>query len=131
MIKEKIFKSEYFGLKVNLGLVDLLQLNEEQCQKIINKVESDFAEKTEIKLSTKHQYSTIKNIILEIDDFIKTTQGHKLENLYKEVYPELCAFANTNKENQLKNTIISKVIEDFIDYTPKELLDILKSTQEI
>lgn len=129
LIQEKKYKSEYFGLDKNLVLRDLLYLNKEQCQKIINKVESDFTEKVEIELSSKHQYSTIKNITLEIDDFIKTTQGHKLETLYKEVYPELHAFAN--KENQLKNTIISKVIEDFIDYTPKDLLDILKSTQEI
>lgn len=129
LIKEKKYKSEYFGLDKNLVLRDLLDLNQEQCQKIINKVESDFTEKVEIELSSKHQYSTIKNITLEIDDFIKRTQGHKLEDLYKKVYPELCAFAN--KENQLKNTIISKVIEDFIDYTPKDLLDILKSTQEL
>lgn len=129
LIKEKKRKPEYFGLKKNLGLSDLLNLNEEQCQKIINKVELDLAEKAQIELSSKYQYSTIKNLTLEIDNFIKITQGHKLETICKMVYPELCAFAN--KENQLKNTIISKVIEDFIDYTPKHLLDILKSTQEI
>ncbi|SDW02358.1 AAA family ATPase [Flavobacterium degerlachei] len=129
LIREKILKTEYFGLNKNLSLSDLLNLNGEQCQKIINKVESDFVQKTDIILTTKHQYSTIKNLNLEIDDFIKMTQGHKLETLYKQVYPKLCAFAS--KENQLKNTIISKVIEDFIDYTPKDLLDVLKSTQEI
>ena len=46
------------------------------------------------------------------------------------VYPEFNEYAK-NKENLLKNTIIKKVIEDFIDYTPKELLDILISVQEI
>lgn len=129
LIREKILKTEYFGLNNSLLLSDLLNLNGGQCQKIIDKVESDFVQKADIILTTKHQYSTIKNLTLEIDDFIKMTQGHKLETLYKQVYPKLCAFAN--KENQLKNTIISKVIEDFIDYTPKDLLDVLKTTQEI
>ena len=131
LIKEKKYKPEYFGLKTNLGLSELLNLDEKHCQKIIDKVESDFVKKANIKLTTKHQYSTIKNLTLEIDDFIRTTNGHDLEILYKKVYPELCAFANTGKENQLKNTIISKVIEDFTNYAPSDLLDILKSTQKI
>lgn len=130
LIKEKIYKPEYFGLNQNLSLGDLLTINAEECQKIINKVEKDFAEKTTLEKVEGIDYLTINNLCLQIPDFIAKTQGHKLEMIYKKLYPQLNAIASKG-ENHLKNTIISKVIEDFTPYAPQDLLHILASIQEI
>lgn len=49
--------------------------------------------------------------------------GHDLENLYKEKFPGLKQF---HKENQLKNEIISKIINDFPQFAPVELIEAIQ-----
>ncbi|HFK5563285.1 AAA family ATPase [Elizabethkingia anophelis] len=132
LMREKInnYKPEYFGLEKSLTLNELLNLDTKQCQKIIDKITSDFISKKEIKVNHKFHYNTIGNYNLQIPDFIKNMQGHKLEEWYKDIYPELRGIAK-NGENHFKNTVISKIFEDFKNFVPSEILKVLKDVQEI
>ncbi|WP_288789086.1 AAA family ATPase [uncultured Elizabethkingia sp.] len=132
LMREKInkYKPEYFGLEKSLTLNELLNLDTKQCQIIIDKITSDFISKKEIKVNHKFHYNTIGNYNLQIPDFIKNMQGHKLEELYKDIYPELRGIAK-NGENHFKNIVISKVFEDFKNFVPSEILKVLKDVQEI
>lgn len=130
LIREKKYNSDYFGLEKNLSLSNLLNLTVEDCQKIIDKITLDFIEKKQLKVENKYEYLTVRNYTLTIPEFIKTMQGHKLEETYKEIYPELNSVVKKG-DNHLKNAVIIKVIGDFIDYAPNELLEILISVQEV
>jgi len=130
LIREKKYSSDYFGLEKNLSLSNLLSLTVEDCQKIIDKITLDFIEKKQLKVENKYEYLTVGNYTLTIPEFIKTMQGHKLEETYKEIYPELNSVVKKG-DNHLKNAVILKVIGDFTDYAPKELLEILISVQEV
>ncbi|MCW3170156.1 hypothetical protein OMO38_16640 [Chryseobacterium sp. 09-1422] len=55
-------------------------------------------------------------------------QGHKLEEIIIEAFPALKSIKR--KEPDLKLAVIERVIYDFPDLIPKELLEIFKSIQE-
>ena len=55
-------------------------------------------------------------------------QGHKLEEILKELFPKLNKF---KKEPELKLEIISKVIDDFPSLIPYDILSLLKEVQDV
>jgi hypothetical protein len=56
------------------------------------------------------------------------TQGHQLETVLKEAYPELKRF---QRESQLKLEIIEKVMDDVPSLIPYDLVSLFKEIQAI
>lgn len=147
LLKEKIVKPNYFGFDENFSLQALLKLTNEQCQTIINKISEKIKEEiTQDKIikfinnsfpetindsnfSEMFKYKTINGFELQIPFFIKVLQGHQLEKYLIEIFQEFKAYSK-NKEDLLKKEFIQIVIEDFTDYTPKDLLDVFIEIQK-
>lgn len=56
-------------------------------------------------------------------------QGHTLESNYFKVYPELNKFKGSG-DNDFKNHVIKKVLEEYVDYIAEDLLEVLKEIQK-
>ena len=147
LLKEKILKPEYFGFDNNFKLKSLFNLDIENCQNIINKICDDIISKIKMEniitfinknnadtinnenICIPHTYKTINDFELNIPYFIKVLQGHQLEKYLLQIYPEFNAYSK-GKEDLLKKEFIKIVIEDFIEYTPKDLLDVFIEIQK-
>lgn len=147
LLKEKIIKPGYFGFDDNFNLQSLLNLTTNQCQTIINKIceriKDEITQEKIIKFindsfpktinatnfSELYSYKTIHGFELQIPYFIKVLQGHKLEEYLTEIFPKFKAYSK-GKEDLLKKEFIKIVMEDFINYTPSDLLDVLLEAQK-
>ncbi|WP_254526791.1 MULTISPECIES: AAA family ATPase [unclassified Sphingobacterium] len=147
LLKEKIIKPDYFGFDDKFSLQSLLNLTKDQCQTIINKIcERIKDEITQEKIisvindsypgtimdtnfSELNSYKTIHGLELQIPYFIKVLQGHKLEEYLTEIFPKFKAYSK-GREDLLKKEFIKIVMEDFINYTPSDLLDVLLEAQK-
>lgn len=111
----KITISDFNGLSINnYGQVANLTIADAQI--IIDKVMSDL----NLNAGNVFQYSTNNNWNLNISEAFIKHQGHDLEALYKSKYPFLNVY---QREDSLKKDIINKVINDFPDFAPKDILD--------
>ncbi|PKO97405.1 MAG: AAA family ATPase [Bacteroidetes bacterium HGW-Bacteroidetes-7] len=111
----KINIADFIGLSINnYGQVANLTIGDAQI--IIDKVLLDL----NLNTGNNLQYSTINNWNLIINESFLKHQGHDLETLYKSKYPFLNIY---QREDSLKKDIINKVINDFPDFTSKDLLE--------
>ena len=60
---------------------------------------------------------------LNISNEFSKHNGHSLESLYKSKFPFLNAY---QREDALKKDIIEKVINDYAQFTPKQLFEAIK-----
>ncbi len=69
-------------------------------------------------------------ITLQIRKEILTIQGHKLEEMCKETWPQLKSVRNNNNgDSALKKDIIDNVINDFPDFVSQDLVDTLNQLE--
>ncbi|WP_312921587.1 AAA family ATPase [Empedobacter brevis] len=128
LIIEKFENFEYFGITNKKNIFDLYNLSIEECQLIINKIENEFLEKRIINQITSKEYLTISGFNFSLSEELATMQGHELESNYFKIYPKLNKYKGS-ADNCFKNHVIKKVHEEFVDYIPKDLLDVLKNIQ--
>jgi len=103
------------GLSIN-AYSQVNQITPSDAQIIIDKVLSD------LKLQSGNliQYTTYNNWTLNISKEFCIYQGHDLETLYKSKYP----FLNVHqREDSLKKDVIEKVINDYPEFAPKEIIE--------
>ena len=147
LLKEKIVKADYFGFDKSFSLEMLFKLTQENCQIIVDKICNTIIQKIGLEKISKIINDTSKNTInpeaflqedsyitvcefkLQIPNFIKFLQGHKLEEYLTEVFPKLREYSR-QKEDLLKKAFISKIIEDFDGYAPNDLLEVFKEIQK-
>jgi len=129
LIIEKFENFEYFGITNKKNVFELYNLSIEECQLIINIIENEFLEKRIINQITSKEYSTISGFNFSLSEELAKMQGHELEQNYFKVYPKLNKFKGS-ADNLFKNHVIKKVHEEFVDYIPKDLLDLLKDIQK-
>ncbi|MCA4809614.1 AAA family ATPase [Empedobacter stercoris] len=129
LIIEKFENFEYFGITNKKNVFNLYNLSIEECQLIINKIENEFLEKRIINQITSKEYSTISGFKFSLSKELATMQGHELESNYLKIYPKLNKYKGS-ADNVFKNHVIKKVHEEFVDYIPKDLLDLLKDIQK-
>jgi len=129
LIIEKIKDFKYFGLNDKNKVSDLYSISIEECQLLINKIEYDFLEKNIINQNTPKEYTTTQEIKLLLSEELATMQGHELEKNYFKVYPELNKFKGS-ADNHFKNHLIKKVLEEFVNYIPMDLLTVFREIQK-
>lgn len=111
----KVSTSDFIGLSIN-SYPEVQKMTKIDAQIIINKVLDD------LNLNTGKiiNYQTFNNWTLTINEDFCKHQGHEIETLYKSKYH----FLNVHqREDSLKKDIIGKVINDYPDFTPKDILD--------
>lgn len=129
--KENILKAEDFGFEKNEIYFNILNFNQSQLQQIIDKIISDLHVNVKNEdLSEYVNYELCNGMILKLPIWYCKTQGHSLEeDIIMKTYPQLEAIRKKD-ESALKKAIINKVIFNFKDLSPIDLLNIFKSIQE-
>ncbi len=122
LLREKILAKDFFG-KDNTNLYkNLDNLEADQYQKIIDilisKMNIENLEETQ-RDTIEVEYNNDKK--LRIPSFILTMQGHKLEKLIIDSFPELEKLQQ-KKEELLKLEIIKKVIDDHPNLISKDIV---------
>ena len=111
----------YFGITNLNSYSDMGKLDENNAQIIINKILEDLI----LQPSNFIDYELYNGWNLKISKEFNDKQGHTLEELYKTKYPFLNVY---HQEGDLKKVVIDKVINDYPQYAPK---DIIKTMRKI
>ena len=118
-IREKKVPITYFGALSFNAYAEANKLILSDAQLIINRVLNDL----ELFSTSTSKYKLYNGWELDISLEYNKYNGHELEALYKEKYPFLNSYQN---ENHLKKDVINKVIDDYPQYTPVDIFDIVK-----
>ncbi|WNI38391.1 AAA family ATPase [Chryseobacterium sp. SG20098] len=128
--KENILKAEHFGCENNEVYFNILNFSQSQLQQIIDKIISDLQVNVKNEdLSEYFNYELCNGMTLKLPVWYCKIQGHSLEeDIIMKTYPQLEAIRKKD-ESALKKAIINKVIFNFKDLSPLDLLSIFKSIQ--
>ena len=145
-IENYIFEPHFLGLYLirkqfvtprQLGLVDCnsyldvtnkIDNDKNLLQTIVDSVENKI--NWESEKSSKVPSILMNKITLQIRKEILTIQGHKLEEMCKETWPQLKSVRNNNNgDSALKKDIIDNVINDFPDFVSQDLVDTLNQLE--
>lgn len=118
-IREAKMSVNDFGLDNIFSYSDINNLNENEAQKIIDKILIDLGLFSENII----EYELFNNWRLKISIEFNHFQGHSLETLYKEKYPFLNFY---QREDKLKIDVIQKIINDFPLYSPKSIFQTIR-----
>ncbi|MBL1220202.1 AAA family ATPase [Chryseobacterium sp. L7] len=126
---ERILGSEKFEFNEDKRYPEVSIFDESHFQLMIDKVVSDIDKnRKDNNNSELIEYQLLNKFSLKIPKWYCEIQGHELEDLIIETYPELKKIRK--KEPDLKKAIIHLVIEDFPNLVPVELFNILESLQK-
>lgn len=126
LLREKIISGEDLGLTKDENYSEFKNLTQPQLQII-----SDFF-KTKISVaikptdSNKVKVKYLNELEIEIPQWYLLHQGHELETHLKNTFQKLNEYS---REGELKKEIITKVIDDFPELIPKDILEIFQSIQ--
>lgn len=129
--KENILKAECFGFEKSEIYINTLNYNHLKLQQIVDKIISDLQVNLKNNdLSEPISYTLSNGINLHLPVWYCKIQGHSLEeDIIMKTYPQLKAIRK-NDESALKQAIIDKVILNFKDLSPLDLINIFKCIQE-
>ena len=79
----------------------------------------------ELGLNTSHEtsYETVNGELFKVNNDYFTTQGHDLEDMIKEKWPQLKAIAK-KQDNLLKNYVLDRIIDAYPQYLSKDFVDL-------
>ncbi|WP_320052004.1 AAA family ATPase [uncultured Acetobacteroides sp.] len=126
LLREKFITRDDLGLTKNESFTDFKNLSQDKLQQIadytINRV------KSKINPSEGECYNIkyINDTEIKIPIWYLQLQGHDLEEKLKEEFHQLKKY---NKEGELKNEIINKIIDDIPELIPHDLLDVFLRIQ--
>jgi len=130
LYREKMVSNEDLGLDANENYMNIKKCDNSKIQLIadytINKVKDKLQPTSETKISTQ----LINGHEIKIPDWYLHHQGHNLENLILEVFPQLNAIKK-KKEEALKLAILEKVVDDLPELLPIDLVELFRKVQTI
>ncbi|CAD5984007.1 AAA family ATPase [Planktothrix agardhii 1029] len=127
LLREKWIDRSTLGLHDDVTYIDFTKLDQIQLQTIadfiVNKVQPHV-------LPTEKDYLLCEYIggqKVDLPKWFLQIKGHDLENILKKTFPQ---FKKFQKEFQLKNEILLKVIDDIPSLIPKDFLLLFQNIQE-
>ncbi len=123
LLREKIVTRENLKLKENETYVDFKNLTQDQLQFISDYIVTKVEQITNPVDTITSETELLNGIKINIPNWYLHHNGHGLENIIIDTFPELNALKR-GKEEQLKLDIINKVIDDIPELVSKDLLDI-------
>lgn len=114
LIEEKIKDMDYFGVNSITSIYDAKNISQEDAQKIIDKILEDIG----FNGGELVDYELMNGWKLKITKQFAEKNGHQLEDIYKNKYPQ---FKKHQNEAALKNDIADKIIDGFPEFLPKDL----------
>lgn len=130
LYREKMVSNEDLGLEAYENYMNIKKWDNSRIQLIadytINKVKDKLQPTSETKISTQ----LINGYEIKIPDWYLLHQGHNLENLILEVFPQLNAIKK-KKEEALKLAILEKVVDDLPELLPIDFVELFRKVQTI
>lgn len=126
LIREKMIEKEYFGLHNNENYYDLKLFDNERLQFIVNRY---FLKFENFKNQETFEVVLLNNRIVKLPKWFLNHQGHDLEDIILQVFPQLNSIKR-QKEKALKVAIIEKVIDDVPEIMPKAFFNIFNTLQQ-
>ncbi len=127
LLREKFVSENDVGLDENTSYLDIKTLGEDQFQAIIDfvilKVKARINPTSDETTSVKY----VSGLELTIPVWYLYTQGHALEEHLKIVFPQLNRYRD---EAAVEKEILNKVVSDFPEMIPLDLLDLFRSLQD-
>lgn len=130
LLREKFVEPTFFGFEETVRIFDILIFNASQLQQMIDTVLQKLVIENKNAQQSLRPYQIIDGTELSLPNWFCEHQGHKLEEKYLSAFPKLNEIKK-KKEATLKQAVIDKVIADFPNLAPIDLLDILKQVQEV
>lgn len=118
-LREKKKTTKDFGVTTFSTYIEINKMSPNDAQLIIDKILSDL----KLQSTNKISYNLCNGWSLYLTKEFCQHQGHDLEQLYKDNYPFLKSY---QREDALKNDVISKIIEEYYQYMPQDILEVIK-----
>ncbi|WP_333888933.1 AAA family ATPase [Sphingobacterium siyangense] len=128
--KEKYVDANFLHQSADLKYYDVNGFSQDALQKMINAVIGQIKPYLDSTIEGEYTYQTHHGMTLNLPKSFTRHQGHKLEEIYLKVFPKLNEIKRGD-ESALKLAIIKKVIADFRNLAPQDLVDVLKNVQEV
>lgn len=127
--KDKYVEPNFLRQSVEKKYYDVNGFGQDALQQMINAVIEEIKPHLDAAIQGEHTYQTHNGMTLSLPKSYTRHKGHKLEEIYLKIFPNLNEIKRGD-ESALKLTIIKKVIADFRNLAPQDLVDILKKVQE-
>lgn len=127
LLREKFITPDQVGLDSKFKYTDAENLSQEQIQSLADSLANKLSKFLNTNNSTETidlTYSNGKSV--KAPQWLATTQGHKLEQHLKEVFPSLLRYRN---EPDLKLAIAQRVLDDFPGFMPASIVSLFKEIQ--
>ena len=128
--KDKYVEPNFLHQSDDTKYYDVNGFSQDELQQMINAVIEHIKPHLDETIQGEHTYQTHNGMTLSLPESYTRHQGHKLEEIYLKVFPKLNEIKRGD-ESALKLAIIKKVIADFRNLAPQDLVDILKNVQEV
>jgi hypothetical protein len=128
--KDKYVEPNFLRQSVDKKYYDVNGFSKDALQQMINAVIEEIKPHLDPAIKGEYNYQTHNGMTLSLPESFTLHQGHRLEEIYLKVFPKLNEIKRGD-ESALKLTIIKKVIADFRNLAPQDLVDILKNVQEV
>ncbi|WP_166336896.1 AAA family ATPase [Sphingobacterium chungjuense] len=130
LMTEKIKKPEFFNLPEDFKIYDIIRCSDGELAAIIEVILKIINEELKIDITDEIEYKTFGGKKLKLPKAFVEYNGHKLEEKYLKVIPELNKFKRDGEE-ALKLAVLDKVIDVYTELVPMGLLNILKEVQKV
>lgn len=130
LMTEKIKKPEFFCLPEDFKIYDIIRCSDSELTTIIEVILKIINEELKIDITDEIEYKTFGGKKLKLPKAFVEYNGHKLEEKYLKVIPELNKFKRDGEE-ALKLAVLDRVIDVYTELAPMGLLDILKEVQKV
>lgn len=118
-IRERKMNFSDFGLTSYSNYSEVGRLTNSEAQQIVDEV----LKRLGLHSTNIEQGQLYNGWTLSISNEFNKHQGHDMESLYKAKFPFLNAY---QREDALKKEIIEKVINDYPQYTPRQLFETIQ-----
>ncbi|HAU54820.1 MAG TPA: hypothetical protein DCW66_16845, partial [Sphingobacterium sp.] len=128
--REKYVDPNFLQQSADTKYYNVNGFSQDALQKMINAVIEQIKPYLDSTIEGEYTYQTHHGMTLNLPKSFTRHQGHKLEEIYLKVFPKLNEIKRGD-ESALKLAIIKKVIVDFRNLAPQDLVDVLKNVQEV
>ncbi|HBI89134.1 AAA family ATPase [Sphingobacterium multivorum] len=128
--REKYVDPNFLQQSADTKYYNVNGFSQDALQKMINAVIEQIKPYLDSTIEGEYTYQTHHGMTLNLPKSFTRHQGHKLEEIYLKVFPKLNEIKRGD-ESALKLAIIKKVIADFRNLAPQDLVDVLKNVQEV
>ena len=128
LLSERIITRHDLGLQNNETYPEFKNLPAKQLQFMADFIVSKVSDKFDTTNASRRKVIYANDLYVEVPEWYLHHQGHSLEAIVKENFPQLNKF---NREEALKKEVIYKIIDDIPEFIPQDIIKTFQRIQEL